>query len=190
MPISRNAKILADLLKWIQRIEVVDVTSNYCDLLHVWKRVWILAARSENGCRKWFFDLKWSQNLENRAAHPNQEFPGVPLPRNHLPLRFTNLVPKVPLSTLGTRLYGFHVTRLISKQLSHIMHHRWIFSWHAVSQLSRSVTWKQYIWFYPNVAVLIGVWHVRSAEFICLFDGYEMIKAHSTFPPLRCLSTI
>ena len=25
-----------------------------------------------------FFGLKWGQDLENRAAHPHQEFPGVP----------------------------------------------------------------------------------------------------------------
>ena len=81
------------------------------DLLHVWKRVWILAARSENGCGKWFFDLKWSQDLENRAAHPNQEFPGVPPPES-----FASTVhqprPQGSLLTLETRLYGFHVTRL------------------------------------------------------------------------------
>ena len=27
------------------------------------------------------FGLKSGQDLENRAAHPHQEFPGVPLPR-------------------------------------------------------------------------------------------------------------
>ena len=26
-----------------------------------------------------FFDLKYGQDLENWAAHPHQEFPGVPL---------------------------------------------------------------------------------------------------------------
>ena len=25
-----------------------------------------------------FFGLKWGQDLENRTAHPQQEFPGVP----------------------------------------------------------------------------------------------------------------
>ena len=34
----------------------------------VWKRVWKIA----------FFGLKYGQDLENRAAHPHQEFPGVP----------------------------------------------------------------------------------------------------------------
>ena len=36
-----------------------------------------------------FFGLKSSQDLENRAAHPYQEFPGVPpggLPRSRLEL--------------------------------------------------------------------------------------------------------
>ena len=28
-----------------------------------------------------FFGLKWGQDLENRAAHPLLEFPGVPPPR-------------------------------------------------------------------------------------------------------------
>ena len=40
---------------------------------HVWKRVWILEARP-----KTFFGLEWGQDLENRAAHPHQEFPRVP----------------------------------------------------------------------------------------------------------------
>ena len=34
----------------------------------VWKRVWKIA----------FLGLKYGQDLENRAAHPHQEFPGVP----------------------------------------------------------------------------------------------------------------
>ena len=34
----------------------------------VWKRVWKVT----------FFGLKLGQDLENRAAHPNQEFPGIP----------------------------------------------------------------------------------------------------------------
>ena len=34
----------------------------------VWKRVWKIT----------FFGLKSGQDLENRAAHPHQEFPGVP----------------------------------------------------------------------------------------------------------------
>ena len=34
----------------------------------VWKRVWKIV----------FFGLKYGQDLENRAAHPHQEFPGVP----------------------------------------------------------------------------------------------------------------
>ena len=28
-----------------------------------------------------FFGLKWGQDLEKRAAHPHQELPGVPTPR-------------------------------------------------------------------------------------------------------------
>ena len=34
----------------------------------LWKRVWKIT----------FSGLKSGQNLENRAAHPHQEFPGVP----------------------------------------------------------------------------------------------------------------
>ena len=34
----------------------------------VWKRVWKIT----------FFGLKEGQDLENRAAHPHLEFPGVP----------------------------------------------------------------------------------------------------------------
>ena len=35
--------------------------------------------KSEIGCgKKALFGLKSCQDLENRAAHPNQEFPGVP----------------------------------------------------------------------------------------------------------------
>ena len=36
----------------------------------VWKRVWKIT----------FFGLKTGQDLKNRAAHPHQEFPGVPPP--------------------------------------------------------------------------------------------------------------
>ena len=36
----------------------------------VWKRVW----------KTTFFGLKSGQDLENQAAHPHQEFPGVPPP--------------------------------------------------------------------------------------------------------------
>ena len=36
----------------------------------VWKRVWIIT----------FFGLKSGQNFKNQAAHPDQEFPGVPPP--------------------------------------------------------------------------------------------------------------
>ena len=45
------------------------ITYNFC-----------LKARSENGCGKLVtvFSLKYGQDLENRAAHPHQEFPGVP----------------------------------------------------------------------------------------------------------------
>ena len=40
-----------------------------------------LKARPENGCGKLhFFGLKSGQDLENRAAHPYQEFPRI-LPR-------------------------------------------------------------------------------------------------------------
>ena len=35
----------------------------------VWKRMWKMT----------FFGLKSGQDLENRAAHPHQEFPGVAL---------------------------------------------------------------------------------------------------------------
>ena len=37
----------------------------------VWKRVWKIT----------FFGLKSGQDLKNRAAHPHQEFLGVPHPR-------------------------------------------------------------------------------------------------------------
>ena len=44
----------------------------------VWKRAWILEVWSENGCGKWrFLGLKLGQDLENRAAHFHQEFPGL-----------------------------------------------------------------------------------------------------------------
>ena len=47
----------------------------------VWNRVWILEVWSENRCGKLhFFGLKSGQDLRNRAAHPHQEFPGVPPP--------------------------------------------------------------------------------------------------------------
>ena len=48
----------------------------------VWKLVWIMT----------FYGLKSGQNLENRAAHPYQEFPGVP-PREPgaLSLKFRQL---------------------------------------------------------------------------------------------------
>ena len=37
-------------------------------------------ARSENGCGKCqFWGVKLGQDLENRAAHPHHEFPGIPL---------------------------------------------------------------------------------------------------------------
>ena len=36
----------------------------------VWKRVWIIT----------FLGLKLGQNFKNQAAHPHQEFPGVPPP--------------------------------------------------------------------------------------------------------------
>ena len=36
----------------------------------VWKRVWKIT----------FFGLKYGRDLENRAAHPHQEFPEVPPP--------------------------------------------------------------------------------------------------------------
>ena len=44
-----------------------------------WKRVWILEVWSENGRGKLHI-LVWNkaQDLENRAAHPHQEFSGVP----------------------------------------------------------------------------------------------------------------
>ena len=49
----------------------------------VWKRVW----------KKTFFGLKLGQELENRTAHPHQEFPGVPPGENvtwpSFPLSFT-----------------------------------------------------------------------------------------------------
>ena len=46
---------------------------------YAWKRVWILEVWSENGCGKWhLFGLKSGQDLENRAAHLHNEFPGVP----------------------------------------------------------------------------------------------------------------
>ena len=35
----------------------------------------------KKGVKNDIFGLKWGQDLENRAAHPNQEFPGVPPPR-------------------------------------------------------------------------------------------------------------
>ena len=39
----------------------------------------VTTSRSENGCGKWhFIGLKLGQDLENRAAHPHREFPGVP----------------------------------------------------------------------------------------------------------------
>ena len=39
----------------------------------VWKRVWKIT----------FFGLKSGQDLKNRAAHPHQEFLGVPPPPGH-----------------------------------------------------------------------------------------------------------
>ena len=48
----------------------------------VWKRVWILEARSENGCGKWHV-LVWNwvrTDLGNRAAQPYRKFRGVPPP--------------------------------------------------------------------------------------------------------------
>ena len=35
----------------------VNIYVAFCDHLQVWKRVWILEARSENGCGKWHFFL-------------------------------------------------------------------------------------------------------------------------------------
>ena len=35
----------------------------------------------KKGVKNDIFGLKWGQDLENRAAHPSQEFPGVPPPR-------------------------------------------------------------------------------------------------------------
>ena len=34
----------------------------------------------KTGVENDIFGLKYGQDLENRAAHPHQEFPGVPLP--------------------------------------------------------------------------------------------------------------
>ena len=49
----------------------------FCDNLQVWKQVWILEARSENGCDKWpFSGLKQGRDSENRAA------PTPPPPKN------------------------------------------------------------------------------------------------------------
>ena len=50
---------------------VIDAKLNY-DTTKVWKWVWILESRSENGCGKWV------RIWRNRAAHPYQEFRGVP----------------------------------------------------------------------------------------------------------------
>ena len=53
----------------------------FCDHLQVWKQVWILEVRSENGCDKWpFSGLKQGQDSENQAAHPPQEFLEAPPP--------------------------------------------------------------------------------------------------------------
>ena len=51
----------------------------------VWKRVWKIT----------FFGLKSGQDLKNRAAHPHQEFPGVPPGEIHLhTIRYrTSLLP-------------------------------------------------------------------------------------------------
>ena len=57
----------------------IDAKLNY-DATKVWKRVWILEARSENGCGKRNIGLKLGQDLGNRAAHPYQEFRRVPPP--------------------------------------------------------------------------------------------------------------
>ena len=46
------------------------------DHLQVWKRVWILEARSENGVEMTIFCFEISQDSENLATHLHQEFPG------------------------------------------------------------------------------------------------------------------
>ena len=43
----------------------------------VWKRVWILEARSENRLENNIFGLKQGQDFGNQAAHVRQEFPVV-----------------------------------------------------------------------------------------------------------------
>ena len=58
--------------KWISRNFFCCCSNLRKDLKsQVWKWVWKMT----------FFGLKQGQDLENRAAHPHQEFPGVP-PRN------------------------------------------------------------------------------------------------------------
>ena len=51
----------------------------------VWKRVRKIT----------FFGLKSGQVLENWAAHPHDEFPGVPLPRMHSQLYLSRHLPKM-----------------------------------------------------------------------------------------------
>ena len=51
---------------------------NFLKAGQVWKRVWILKARSEKRCGN--VCLVWKRvrrDLENRPEHPHQEFPGV-----------------------------------------------------------------------------------------------------------------
>ena len=57
----------------------------FCLHSNLSKRVWILDVWSENGCGKlhfwvWNWVRIWRTGPWNRAAHPHQEFPGVPHP--------------------------------------------------------------------------------------------------------------
>ena len=61
----------------------VNMYAAFCDLLHVWKRMWKM--------------IFWPE-MESEFGEPGgTSQPRIPrsTPRNHLPLRFTNLVPRV-----------------------------------------------------------------------------------------------
>ena len=82
--------------------------------------------RSENGCKKnmTFFHLKLGQDLENRAAHPHQEFPGEPPGGHSCLVHFVNIANYASLFTMELEKLPVNVTKSpfrVNKCLSSII---------------------------------------------------------------------
>ena len=76
----------------------------------VWKRVWILEASSKMGVESDIFwsEIKWGQDLENRAANSNKNSQGYPLPSEYISPHKELRPPKNTGSYFSLNLWFIH----------------------------------------------------------------------------------